>query len=143
MLQRDALFATNQENASDLEQISRITDLLGSPDDATWPGMQHLPVTVKFKPRPRQNLSQIFGAKGACKDAVDLLSKLLCFDPNRRLTAAKALEHAYFAAHPPPAPKEKIAEAVEETREMRAEARDTAKEGAGIKRKAAGSPVVG
>jgi len=35
---------------------------------------------------------------------VDLLSRLVCLDPARRLTASEALAHRYFAEVPPTAP---------------------------------------
>ena len=36
--------------------------------------------------------------KTASPAAVDLLSKMLTFDPSKRITAAEALSHEYFAA---------------------------------------------
>ena len=38
----------------------------------------------------------------ASEDALDLLSKLVAFDPRRRPSAAQALAHRYFATAPPP-----------------------------------------
>ncbi|KAG5464632.1 hypothetical protein LSCM4_00072 [Leishmania orientalis] len=34
----------------------------------------------------------------ASPDALDLIQRLMCFNPNRRITAAEALEHPYVAA---------------------------------------------
>lgn len=44
---------------------------------------------------PRVNLSDLM--KGACPDVVDLVERLLQFDPEERLSAAQALEHPYVA----------------------------------------------
>lgn len=40
----------------------------------------------------------------ASEDALDLLSRLLAFDPARRLSAADALQHRYFRNAPEPTP---------------------------------------
>ena len=45
---------------------------------------------------------------GASDDTRDLLSKMLIFDPSKRLTATEALEHPYFSSHPPPTPPHKL-----------------------------------
>lgn len=44
---------------------------------------------------PRVKLSELM--KGACPDVVDLVERLLQFDPEERLSAAQALEHPYVA----------------------------------------------
>jgi mitogen-activated protein kinase 1/3 len=44
---------------------------------------------------PPANLADLM--KGSCPDVVDLVQRLLQFDPNDRLSAAQALEHPYVA----------------------------------------------
>lgn len=44
----------------------------------------------------------------ASEDALDLLSRLLAFDPARRITAAEALRHRYFRSAPEPTPPDKL-----------------------------------
>lgn len=44
---------------------------------------------------PRTNLNDMI--KTSSEDAMDLVTKLLVFDPTKRLTASQALAHPYVA----------------------------------------------
>lgn len=73
----------------------KIFQALGTPDEARWPGVSLLPdyntLFPKWRPKPLQELVPGLDAQG-----LDLLSRLLEYDPNRRITAKAALEHPYF-----------------------------------------------
>ena len=88
---------------SDLDQSQIIFDLVGSPNDESMPGWQHLPGieggAVTFIER-RGQLRNIF--KDQSDLAISLLSELLKLDWRKRLNAIDALEHPYF--HTPPLP---------------------------------------
>ena len=153
MLLRAPLFATAQ-GASDLQQMQRIMELMGSPTDTSWPGMEHLPVTIKFKHKDAVPLAAVF--TGASSSSIDLMSKLLRFDPRERITASQALEHAYITAGEPEAPHATIAQRVlhlvahSDPQQPDAAPKShpgTGHEGrggtAGVKRKAADSPAHG
>lgn len=84
---------------SEIGTIFKIFEKLGTPDEQAWPGILELP---DFKPAtfPRwpsrswakvRNVAQKIGLEG-----VDLLEQLACYDPRKRLSAAKALQHRYF-----------------------------------------------
>ena len=49
---------------------------------------------------PRKDFTEFF--QGANPLAVDVLDKMLTIDPDKRITAAKALVHPYFAAYADP-----------------------------------------
>jgi cyclin-dependent kinase 7 len=85
---------------SDIDQLAKIFAVLGTPTEELWPGMESLPDYVAFTKTPAIPLKQMFSA--ASDDAIDLLSKMLKYDPNQRITATEALQHPYFSSAPPP-----------------------------------------
>ena len=84
--------------SSDIDQLGRIYQGLGTPTEETWPGHKSLPDYMEFSKTSAPDLRLAFPA--APPDALDLLKKLMAFDPNRRVSAAEALRHAYFSAQP-------------------------------------------
>uniref|UniRef100_A0A4W5Q4A4 Cyclin-dependent kinase 7 n=1 Tax=Hucho hucho TaxID=62062 RepID=A0A4W5Q4A4_9TELE len=87
---------------SDLDQLSKIFEALGTPTDDTWPGMSSLPDYVSFKLFPGTPLEHIFSAAG--DDLLELLQGLFTFNPSTRLTATQALKMRYFSNRPGPTP---------------------------------------
>lgn len=85
---------------SDIEQITTIFRALGTPSDKDWPGHKTLPNYMSLEQYPRPPLNRTFPA--AAQDTLDLLSKLLLYDPARRATAHNALHHTYFRNQPTP-----------------------------------------
>lgn len=94
-----------------VHQFSIITDLLGSPPNdvidticsantlkfvTSLPHRDPIPFTERFKTME--------------PDAIDLLNKMLIFDPKKRITAADALSHPYLAPYHDPT-DEPVAEA--------------------------------
>eukprot|EP00026_Physarum_polycephalum_P013029 Phypoly_transcript_13389.p1 GENE.Phypoly_transcript_13389~~Phypoly_transcript_13389.p1 ORF type:complete len:343 (+),score=67.99 Phypoly_transcript_13389:2-1030(+) len=92
------------QGRSELEQINRMFKLLGSANDTIWPGFSQLPnaKTCKFPHQKYNNLHTKF--PDLPDDALDLLNKLLTYDPAKRITARKALEHPFFTLTPLPTP---------------------------------------
>jgi len=84
---------------NDLEQLSTIFRALGTPTEEDWPGHSKLPGYVQFAKQDKPDLGMLFGGAGA--GALDLLQQMLAFDPRRRPTARRALEHAYFTVEQP------------------------------------------
>ena len=81
---------------SDLDQLGKIFQTLGTPSEDSWPGMTSLPSYLPFQETPGQSLDEEFGYAG--KEGVDLLAALLRFDPAARPTASEALRHAFFSS---------------------------------------------
>ena len=87
---------------SDLDQLTKIFTLLGTPTEEQWPGMRCLPQFMECRPCPAPPMRKFFPT--APDAALDLLSRMLCFDPNRRISATDALNHHYFREGDPPRP---------------------------------------
>ena len=85
---------------SDIDQICKIREKLGSLNEDIWPGVKDLPDWGKliFPPLEPKNWEEMVpGVTEA--DALELLGGFLRYDPARRLTAFQALEHSFFKKH--------------------------------------------
>ncbi|PVV03785.1 hypothetical protein BB560_001720 [Smittium megazygosporum] len=85
---------------TDIDQLQIIVKALGTPTEEDWPGLTKLPNYIELKPYPKVVFSDLFTAADA--NALDLLSKLLTFDPSKRITSRQALLHPYFSSLPRP-----------------------------------------
>ena len=90
------------QGTDDIDQLKRIFQLCGSPNESNMPGWQNLPDAPKFQfeSSPRR-LKDEFSKYDPL--AVDLLDKLLVLDHHKRRTALDALDHDYFYTRPGPA----------------------------------------
>ncbi|TYH63079.1 hypothetical protein ES332_D07G165700v1 [Gossypium tomentosum] len=81
-----------------VHQLRLITELIGSPDDSSLGFLRsdNARRYVRQLPQyPRQNFSVRF--PNTSPGAVDLLERMLIFDPHRRITVDEALCHPYLA----------------------------------------------
>jgi len=111
-LTKSPLFASRGE----VEAISQIFKLLGTPSDQDWPGWRQLPEVRKLRAAERQyppaglrkalrlgGSAAGFAAGAFVSDAgLELLQSLLTCDPARRATAAEALAHRFWSEAPAP-----------------------------------------
>ncbi|KAK6237154.1 hypothetical protein SCA6_012491 [Theobroma cacao] len=71
------------------------TKILGTPNEDIWPGVTSLPDFKSAFPKwPPKDLATVVPNLESA--GIDLLSKMLCMDPSKRITARSALEHEYF-----------------------------------------------
>ena len=98
LLRHEPLFPGKAE----VDTLERIFKLLGSPNERIWPGWSALPKAPTFRPpdQPYNYLELEFPK--IPRSGVDLLNRLLTYDPRKRCTAKDALEHDYFKDQPLP-----------------------------------------
>lgn len=73
----------------------KIFKILGTPSLKSWPGMAELPdFKDNFPKYPAQKFSKI--ARRLDKTGLDLLSRMLQYDPDKRVSAEAAMKHPYF-----------------------------------------------
>ncbi|CAI5719086.1 hypothetical protein KXD40_006729 [Peronospora effusa] len=87
------------------DQLDKIFKVLGMPTPQTWEGLENLPeynhVVQMGRERKYPTQSELknavkVGPGRAGTALLDLLSRLLEYDPETRITAKEALEHEYF-----------------------------------------------
>ena len=80
---------------SEIDQIFKIFQMYGTPNEKTWPGISKLPdfnlCFPQFKPKGIEAYNKNLDALG-----LDLLAKMLQQDPCKRISAKVALNHVYF-----------------------------------------------
>lgn len=91
------------QGKSDIEQLSLIFHVFGTPNESNWPGVKSLPNYIQFEERPSPlDFSTLFRTQG--DDALDLFLKIMKLDPRKRLTADNALLHPYVTQGCVPTP---------------------------------------
>jgi len=78
---------------SDVDQLHKVLNVIGAPEEKEWPEKSSLP-WENFKNCKEINLRHL--VPDISPEGLDLMKKLLMFDPNKRLNARKSLEHTYF-----------------------------------------------
>lgn len=80
---------------SEIDQLFRIFRTMGTPTEETWPGFTSLEAYKPTFPSWKRNVCRALVPQ---LDSVglDLLEKMLIYDPHKRLNAKAAVDHAYF-----------------------------------------------
>ena len=93
MITKQPLFAGDAE----IDQLYRIFRVLGTPDETTWPGVTSLkdykPTFPNWAPNP---IEKVVGNLNLDNAGLDLLNRMLRYDPCERISAKAALTHPYF-----------------------------------------------
>lgn len=80
---------------SEIDELFSIFKILGTPTEENFPGVSQFPAYSSTFPKWHENkLEEIL--KGADPLAIDLISKMLVYDPAKRISAKAALDHPYF-----------------------------------------------
>uniref|UniRef100_A0A672KSC2 mitogen-activated protein kinase n=1 Tax=Sinocyclocheilus grahami TaxID=75366 RepID=A0A672KSC2_SINGR len=90
-------------NMTDINQLQQIMRLTGTPPASLisrMPSHEARTYINSLPQMPKRNFADVF--VGANPQAVDLLEKMLVLDTDKRITAAEALAHPYFAQYHDP-----------------------------------------
>ncbi|GBE78309.1 Serine/threonine-protein kinase ppk23 [Sparassis crispa] len=98
LLLKEPLFQAKGE----IELLSMIFKLLGPPTPYSWPEFDRLPMakSISLPPAHPPQLRHKFPYITAA--GLDLMSRLLTYDPEMRISAEEALHHPYFSESPFP-----------------------------------------
>ncbi|OMO84005.1 hypothetical protein CCACVL1_11044 [Corchorus capsularis] len=109
LLAKEPLF----RGTSEIDQIRKIFDTLGTPNEKIWAGFSELPGAKANYSKQQYNMlrkkfpAASFTGYTVLSDAgFDLLNRLLTYDPAKRITADDAVNHEWFRELPLPKSKE-------------------------------------
>ena len=85
--------------ASEIDQMSKIIHLLGTPNEKLWPGFSNLPHAKLLNiSQPYSYLKSKFTV--LTENGIDLLNRMLTYCPTKRITVEDALKHVFFEEQP-------------------------------------------
>ncbi|XP_055306681.1 cyclin-dependent kinase 2 isoform X2 [Sitodiplosis mosellana] len=92
MILRKPLFAGDSE----IDQLYKIFQMMGTPNEQIWPGVSQMPdFGLKFPSWKPQQLPSLI-VKYKDKDFLDLFRHIMVLDPGRRISAKNATQHSFF-----------------------------------------------
>jgi cyclin-dependent kinase len=84
------------------DQLQRIFKVLGTPTLDTWPKLSTLPeYRDEYPLYPKASLAELLPTLDA--QGIDLLERLMAYEPSERISADAALSHPYFSPFQQPA----------------------------------------
>lgn len=84
------------QGSSDTDQFFKICSILGSPNQHSWPDVNKLAQRIGFRIPTASPVPLAKLMPEASTEAIDLMYKLLSYDPLKRPSAAQALNHPFF-----------------------------------------------
>jgi serine/threonine protein kinase len=88
-----------------LDQLALLFDQLGTPTDTLWPAAKELPdygkLTFTSKPPKAWQQAGLVPRVAECPHLAELVSQLVALDPQKRLSAPRALEHSWLSSCKP------------------------------------------
>lgn len=90
---------------NEIDQMTKLCSVLGTPTMQQWPEGYRLASKMNFRFPQCTGISLRELMPSASHEAIDLISKMLAWDPAKRPTAAECLEHPYFGGPSTEEPK--------------------------------------
>ncbi|XP_054817096.1 cell division control protein 2 homolog [Prosopis cineraria] len=86
------------QGKTQMDQLKSIFRLLGTRTEESWPRVTEICSrrTLLCFPKFERIMNLAMKFFGFEREGIDLLSKMLCLDPRKRISAANALQHDYF-----------------------------------------------
>lgn len=82
---------------SEIDQLFRIFRTLGTPDEEIWPGVSQFPdYKTSFPKWQVQDIANVINQHHLEVEGMNLLRRMLIYNPERRVTARDALYNSYF-----------------------------------------------
>lgn len=80
---------------SEIDELFKIFQVLGTPNEESWPGVRQLPEYKDVFPQWRaRQLHEV--VPQLCDDGIDLLARMLTYEPSKRISAKQALQHPFL-----------------------------------------------
>lgn len=93
MLSRKALWMGDSE----IDELYKIFKDLGTPDESVWSGVSRLKnFNADFPKWRRRTIAHRVPRLAEDADGLDLISRMLMYQPSQRITAREALAHRWF-----------------------------------------------
>ena len=89
---------------NDLDQLGKILKTLGPPTSEKWPSIKELPDYNKMLWNSVDTETNSFDKliHRASPLALDLIKKMIIYDPDKRISSKNSLQHPYFWESPMP-----------------------------------------
>lgn len=82
---------------SEIDQLYKIFQTMGTPNEQIWPGVTQLPdFGTKFPNWKPQSVSNLIVKRLQDKNLSDLFVQIMVLDPYKRISAKNAMQHPFF-----------------------------------------------
>lgn len=90
------------QGKNEIDQLKAIFNVMGTPNNETWPNLENLPWYEMLRPRKAipNNFEKLYFNKLPSLKCFELAEALLMMDPKTRINSKDALKHEYFAENP-------------------------------------------
>ncbi|AFP65660.1 cyclin-dependent kinase 2 (nucleomorph) [Chroomonas mesostigmatica CCMP1168] len=86
------------QGKNEIDQLQKIFNVMGLPNSDIWINLHFLPFEKisNFKYQPFNRLKKVFQKTSIDSNGIDLLQRLLTFDPLKRISIRGAINHPFF-----------------------------------------------